>query len=346
MMPSHLAEGQSVAGARSAAAPLPPCLYCGGDCSDVLFMPVRDRLRHVPGEWAYWRCRQCGSALLAPHPRPGDLAAFYPAVYNFTPAPASGGWGRRLLARLQYHLFFRPQYAAQVRQVLRGVGWTGQARQQLLDVGCGRGLRLLAFRQRGFVVHGMDFQPQVVEYLQKQLAIPAVCTDIDGLPEAYPGASFDVITAFHVLEHVPSVARLLGHCFTLLKPGGWLAAALPLVDSLQARWLGRRWVAATDAPRHLSLPSRAGLRHACRQAGFDSVAFAPDAALNCAGGLVLSLLPSATTTHLYGRNKVQALFTAPLAGLLTLLAVPWILAENYVARRPAFGLVFARKPEE
>jgi SAM-dependent methyltransferase len=323
---------------------LPACPYCSNFSYAILFENVRDRLRHVPGRWAYWRCRACGSAVLCPYPRASELSAFYPPVYTFQPDAGQRGMLKRILARLQYLFFFRPQYAAQVRQVLRGIGWRGQPDQQLLDVGCGRGLRLLAFQKRGFRVQGMDFQPEVVEYLRQELGIPALCTDVGGLSDAYPLRAFDLVTAFHVVEHVPDVDLMLRNCFGLLKPGGWFAAAVPLIDSVQARVLRSRWVAVTEAPRHLTLPTAAGLRIACRRVGFDRVEFRPDATLNCAGALVLSLLPGVATTHLVGGGRWRAVLTGALAALLTVLSLPVCLVENYLVRRPALGMVFARKP--
>lgn len=55
----------------------------------------------------------------------------------------------------------------------------------------------------------MDFQPEAVDYLRQQLGIPAVCADAAQAAKHFPPASFDVITAFYVLEHVPDVQAVL-----------------------------------------------------------------------------------------------------------------------------------------
>lgn len=326
------------------AAELPPCLYCAGRMYEALYEGVEDRLKVVPGVWSFRSCCGCGSAMLSPHPRAEELASFYPPVYGFVPEVELGGW-RRLLARAEYRWFFRPQYAAQVRRVLRGIGWRGRAGLRLLDVGCGRGLRLLAFRERGFEVHGMDFQPEVVDYVSREHQIPAVAGTAADVGAHFPPASFDLVTSFFVLEHLPDVGAVLGSCLDLLKPGGWFVGAVPLIDGLQVRLFGRRWVGITEAPRHLSLPSRRGLVEACERAGFTSAFVRPDAVTACASHVGLSLFPGAATSHVYGDGGSGRVLRRVAAGTAALAAVPWCLLENCVLGRPAQGLVFARKPE-
>jgi SAM-dependent methyltransferase len=328
------------------ASTLPPCLYGAGDSYHPLFDDVQDRLGYVAGRWAFWRCRQCGSATLSPFPKLTELAYFYPPIYSFSLDLGKEGAVKRLMARMEYRFYVQPQYEAQVRRVLRGINWGGQSGQRLLDVGCGRGLRLLTFQKRGFEVQGMDFQPKVVEYLQTQLGIPAICTDVDGLSRCFPPAAFDVITAFHVLEHVPDVATTLRTCFQLLKPGGYFVGTAPFMDSVQADLFRARWMSVTEAPRHLSLPSQKGMKRACSQAGFEQVTIRPDSVLTCAGMAGLSVLPGAATTHSYGDRRLQTLLTRLLAGALAMFFVPWCLVDNYLLRRPALGIVFAFKPTQ
>ena len=52
-----------------------------------------------------------------------------------------------------------------------------------------------------------DLIPEPVEYVKKELGVPAVCTDMAGLPRAFEPGSFDLLTAFQVIEHVPDVAE-------------------------------------------------------------------------------------------------------------------------------------------
>jgi SAM-dependent methyltransferase len=331
--------------APGAAPRLPPCLYCGGEAYSRLFAGVHDRLGYVPGTWEYWRCGGCGSAMLAPFPRLEDLPAFYPPVYGFVPEMGQESTLKRTLAGLEYRFFFKPQYAAQVRRILRGAPGL-PPRPRLLDVGCGRGLRLLAFRDRGCDVHGLDFQPEVVDYVQKHFGIPVACAGVENLDRHFAPASFDLVTAFYVVEHVVDVAEVLRTCFRLLRPGGWFVAAVPMVDSVQARVFRSHWMNVTEAPRHVSLPSHRGLHEVCARVGYDRVSIQPDSTLTCAGIIGLSVFPQAATTAVYGGSRARAVANRLLGGLVALTAVPWVLAENYLIRRPAHGMVFAHKPGE
>ena len=324
----------------------PSCLYCGYSGFDPWLSGVRDRLGVSQAEWAFWRCQDCGSAMLVPCPSPAELAAFYPPVYDFAPwmTPATSGLAR-VRAWLEYALFFGPLNAAHARQIDRAThGGPGRDRS-ILDIGCGQGLLLLAFRRLGYKVVGADFRLAVAEYLKQRFNIPVVCTDVAGLATRFEPGSLDVVTAIHVLEHVPDVHRVLQDCFRLLRPGGWVVASIPAVESVQARLLGSSWAAATEAPRHVSIPSMNGMARACREAGFSRVELQPGAYLDCLGALVLSVVPRLGSRHRPQRWFETASLLAVAAGV-GILAIPWVWGESYVVRRPALAVVFAQRPEE
>lgn len=321
------------------------CLYCGSRDLEPLYTGVHDRLGFVSGERTFRRCRQCGSAVLAPLPRTADLPAFYPPVYSFTLELGGQSRFKKLLSRAEYHLFFRPQYVNQVRRVMRACGWPRGDGKKLLDIGCGRGLRLLEFRRLGFDVHGLDVQEDVVRYLRDDLHIPAECADVSEMGRFFEPSSFDLITTFFLIEHIPNVREALAAMFELLKPGGWMAAAVPFIDSVQARVFGKRWINVVEAPRHLSLPTQRGMTTACRAAGFDRINLVPDSALNCAGQIASSLVPGATLTHVYGQSKIGPLLRRAVGAAAMFASVPWCLLENHVLGRCPLGVVMAQKPD-
>jgi SAM-dependent methyltransferase len=310
----------------------------------VLHAGVEDRLQYAPGKRDWLKCRSCGSAILSPFPAVEEIPGFYPPVYTFgLKQDHSGGTLQQLIAQLEFQAFYRPQYESQAQRILRvtRVPRTGR----LLDVGCGRGLRLLSFRRLGMDVQGMDLIPEPVEYVKTELGVPAVCTDMASLPRAFAWRSFDLVTAFQVIEHVPDVDEMIAACFALLKPGGWVVITTPMVDSLQSQMFGGRWAAATEAPRHLSLPTKKGVRIALERHGFRDVLESYDSAWMAAGHFGLSAFPGAATTHFYQQGKVKALVNRALGAAAALLSVPWCWLENVVWRRPALGMIFGRKPQ-
>jgi hypothetical protein len=154
-----------------------------------------------------------------------------------------------------------------------------------------------------------------------------------------------LVTAFYLLEHVPDVEQVLAGCLRVLKPGGWLAAVVPICDGLQARLFGPRWLHVTEAPRHLSLPSRRGLIFAAERVGFESAQLSSDSALNCAGIVAGSLLPGSDLTSAYGRRRwVVPMLRRLAGGVCAVAALPACLAENYLLGRTSHGILLARKP--
>jgi SAM-dependent methyltransferase len=309
----------------------------------MLHAGIEDRLRFAPGQRDWLKCKHCGSAIVSPFPAVEDIPGYYPPVYTFgLKQDKSGGKLQQWIAQLEFQAFYRPQYEAQARRIIRLTRVPRHGR--MLDVGCGRGLRLLSFRRLGLDVHGMDLIPEPVEYVKNELDIPATCTDMAGLPTAFEPGSFDLVTAFQVIEHVPDVDEMIASCFALLKPGGWVVIATPMVDSMQSHFFGRRWAAATEAPRHLTLATRQGLRTALEWHGFTDVLCSYDSVWMAAGHFGLSAVPGAATTHFYGRGKLMALAARAAGALAAALAMPWCWLENVVWQRPAIGLIFAWKP--
>ena len=119
----------------------------------------------------------------------------------------------------------------------------------LLDVGCANGLFLLALDPQPWRRVGIDVVSESVEVIQRCVpdlrVLPGDIYQSDLLP-----GSFDVITFWHVLEHLFEPQRVLERALTLLKPGGLVFISVPNFDSLQAGLFRHYWW-ALDTPRHL-----------------------------------------------------------------------------------------------
>ncbi len=316
-----------------------PCFYCSSASYEPHWQGVRDRLRYVPGEWSFLRCLGCGSAMLHPRPDPSQLASFYPPVYDLTPRDfREGSAFHRILSKFEYRWFFHPQYRTQARLIRKIIKTSGTTR--LLDLGCGGGLRLLSFREAGFEVAGADFRKETVDFLKQNLGIPAFVLDVHQPGTTLPAESYDVVTAFHLLEHLAEVGPFLKAAVRLLKPGGRLIITIPMMGSLQARLFGSSWCAVTEAPRHLSIPSQEGIRRQLREAGFEEPRFYPDTLLNEVGTAVLSLFPAAGRRHQRGTVSVLPFMAAVLG--LACLPLGW---AGILLNRSAISLVAARKPK-
>lgn len=101
------------------------------------------------------------------------------------------------------------------------------AGKRALDVGCGGGILAESMAQRGADVLGIDLSTKPLKVAQLHALEAGVVNlryrevAVEDLATEAP-ASFDVITAMEMLEHVPDPASVVRACAALVKPGGWV----------------------------------------------------------------------------------------------------------------------------
>jgi len=96
---------------------------------------------------------------------------------------------------------------------------------RLLDVGAGIGTFLAMARDAGWQVSGTEVSASARALAQQRYGVDLMFGQAEELH--LPSQAFDVITLWHVLEHVPSPSRLLRVCHDSLVPGGCLVIAVP-----------------------------------------------------------------------------------------------------------------------
>jgi SAM-dependent methyltransferase len=121
-----------------------------------------------------------------------------------------------------------------------------QPDDDVLDIGCGRGdfLRQIAGRPGRTV--GADHNAAAIDRLQA-LGIEGYVGDVSDIAAGEP-ESFDVVCAFQVLEHLPTVASLLEPALGILKPGGRLYISVPNRN----RWSRDAFEPFDHPPHHIS----------------------------------------------------------------------------------------------
>ena len=118
------------------------------------------------------------------------------------------------------------------------------AHGNLLDIGAGTGDFLIQANQSGWNCVGIEPNENA-----KNIAVLKGVNFIDSLEEL-ESYSFDVITMWHVLEHVPELENQIKILKRLLKPKGTIIIAVPNFKSFDAKHYKSFW-AAYDVPRHL-----------------------------------------------------------------------------------------------
>jgi len=108
----------------------------------------------------------------------------------------------------------------------------------LLDFGCGFGFFLDTARATGWDVAGIDPLPGHGTYARGALHLPVISDTLRH--DTYAPASFDVITAFQVFEHLPDPRAELLALRRILKPGGVIAIEVPNIATPLVRLMGAR----------------------------------------------------------------------------------------------------------
>ena len=175
--------------------------------------------------------------ILKTHPTPslGVLPKYYESEDYISHTD-----GKRTLFEKIYHLVKRNAIKGKVSLLNKEQNSKGK----LLDIGCGTGDFLVEAKNQGWTILG--FEPNSDA---KQLAANkgvSFTEDIFALPEN----TFDAVTMWHVLEHVPNLSEYIANLKRIVKPDGTIIIAVPNYKSYDAKYYNRFW-AAYDVPRHL-----------------------------------------------------------------------------------------------
>ncbi len=201
------------------------------------------------------RCERCGVLALDPQPDDAELLRHYSAEYYGSSRRKFVGVGAALVAWFQGE---RARLAAR----------STPAGGRVLDVGCGNGGFLLRMKRRGFRVEGTEWTAASATRVPAEAGVPVHVGDL--LTLDLPERAFDLVTLWHVFEHLRRPDATLQRIARLLKPGASLLLSLPNAESIQAARFGTAWF-HHDPPRHLFGFGPRSLGDLLRQTGFEVV---------------------------------------------------------------------------
>lgn len=120
---------------------------------------------------------------------------------------------------------------------------TSQKKGTLLDIGTGTGDFLLSAKEDGWQVIGVEPNTDARQLaIAKNLNVQVNSYDV-------PDNSVDLVSMWHVLEHVPNYDLQIKELSRILKPSGTIIIAVPNYKSFDAQYYKQFW-AAYDVPRH------------------------------------------------------------------------------------------------
>lgn len=325
---------------RPAATATDGCPHPEGR-GEVLF-PAADYM--TGDDFRIERCRDCGLARTLPVPDAQGLGRYYPPAYHGI------GQARRFPALVEAAQDWL--YRRRVRDLERR---TGIAAGRVMDYGCGRGFLLQAFRERGWSPVGVELSEASARYPREILGLQV--HTVSDAQAAWPDGDFDLVTLWHVLEHLPDPEAALQQLAAKLRPGGWMMIGVPDFGSGEAAAAGPAWF-HLDVPRHLVHFTRPVLAAMLERQGLqvrDWSAHAPEFDLfSCVQswqnrlGLPANLLY--TTLRNPGSRPPGAarpawlrLAALALAGPMGAVGLPWVLVLGALGRGSSMT-VLAMKP--
>lgn len=116
-----------------------------------------------------------------------------------------------------------------------------------MDLGCGTGSFLLAMKRRGFKTFGVDVSKNACEIARKN-GVEVLNGKLDD--QIFQARYFDVITLWHVFEHLHNPASTLKEISRILKKDGILVIEVPNIDNFSFS-LFKKYYFHLDLPRHL-----------------------------------------------------------------------------------------------
>ncbi|HEU4419608.1 MAG TPA: class I SAM-dependent methyltransferase [Planctomycetota bacterium] len=210
-----------------ASAAIDTCQLCGSGARTLKF---RD------GPFSVFTCNGCGLVYVTPRLQGQALIDVYGADYWKSENPKQRGYADYSRESTLYLRTFERRMEFVDR-------WL-PPKSRVLDVGCAAGYFLRVAEKRGHDVQGVE--PSQAIAAQAVAALGNERIHVGTLETAVkqknwaPG-SFDLVTLWDVLEHVPEPQPLLRTVRELLKPSGRLLLETQNVSSVVARVLGRRW---------------------------------------------------------------------------------------------------------
>ncbi len=184
-------------------------------------------------------CSACGFRFTNPRPSESTIGNYYKSS-NYV---SHSGTKKGVINKI-YHIVRNKAIQSKEQLIAKNCSYS---ERKLLDIGCGTGDFLAYCKTKNWHVLGLepDEDARKIALNSHQITIHS----LDYLT-SIPDESFDVITMWHVLEHVYNLNEDIEQYKRILKPGGTLIVAVPNCSSHDADHYNEHW-AALDLPIHL-----------------------------------------------------------------------------------------------
>ena len=230
------------------------CPWCGSENAQ-LHLKLKD-LFLTQEPFKILECKECGLLFTTPRPNKDEIGRYYKSEEYYSHQENKEGFIPKVYEKVK-SVNLKNKY---------GIATEGKEKGKALDIGCGVGDFLHTMEQHGWDCTGVEPSEDAKVIAKKRIKGQLLSSEEQ---ENLPDSSFDLITMWHVLEHVDDIRWQIQQLHRLCKPGGRIIIALPNYKSYDGQYYKAEW-AAYDVPRHLNhfnketlikILEESGLRH-------------------------------------------------------------------------------------
>ena len=231
------------------------CPWCGSGKAQINLW-LKDEFL-TKEDFHICECLNCGLLYTMPRPDKEKIGAYYKSEAYYSHQENKKGFIPKVYERVKT-INLKHKYR---------LATSGMQPGKLLDIGCGVGDFLHTAEMHGWECIGVEPSEDAKAIAQKRMKGKIITSDE---LESFSDGAFDVITMWHVLEHVDDLKWQVAQLQRLVKPSGRVVIAVPNYKSYEGQYYKEHW-AAYDVPRHLNHFNRITLSKIFKTSGLELV---------------------------------------------------------------------------
>lgn len=231
------------------------CPWCGSEKAQINLW-LKDEFL-TKEDFHICECLNCGLLYTMPRPDKDKIGAYYKSEAYYSHQENKKGFIPKVYERVK-SINLKHKYR---------LATNGMQPGKLLDIGCGVGDFLHTAEMHGWECIGVEPSEDAKAIAQKRMKGKIIVSEE---LEGFPDGAFDVITMWHVLEHVDDLKWQVAQLQRLVKPSGRVVIAVPNYKSYDGQFYKEHW-AAYDVPRHLNHFNRITLSKTFKTSGLELV---------------------------------------------------------------------------
>jgi len=237
------------------------CKFCDSQKTQEFLVSFNTHGRYIINtkeKFSIRKCLDCDCLFIAPIRIDQD---YYDKYYE--PNYYSGGVDSGIIVKswtFVYNLLFKKR-----EKYILSYFKDKKSKISILDIGCGNGDFLAGLDANKFEKNGVEINPQGIG-LCREKNINVYEKDVRLID--FEGKKFDVITLWHVLEHLEKPLEVFAKAKEILTDQGILVFQVPNNKSIGFKF-GREYWFHLDSPRHLVIPCKKTIFKACQKTGLN-----------------------------------------------------------------------------